>query len=86
MDLNKKLGLPDSYEASTKLLFEILLRFHKVQLSTKPITQISYMYYFDHYGNFNKKVGAINNILKDMFDNLDIESKMNITSYMIGNK
>ena len=82
-DINEELGLPKGYKIGIKDAIKILERFSVATFgSEKPISDISFIYYFDMYGDFTKKNNHFNVIVNDMFDNLPYKSQLELTKYL----
>jgi len=81
-DINRALGLPAGYKVGFQDAISILERFKESTFgSEKPVSKISFIYYFDKYGDFTKKNNHFNVIVNDMFENLDTKDKFELLTY-----
>ena len=80
--INKTLGLPEDYSIGFNDAMTVLERFKDATFgSTKPISNISFIYYHDKFGNFLKPKKHIDVIVKKMFDNLPINDQFMLLTY-----
>ena len=80
--INEFLGLPEDYKISFNDAMEVTNRFKEATFgSTKKISNISFIYYRDKFGDFLKPKKHFEVIIKDMFNNLPKSDQFMLLTY-----
>ena len=81
--VNEALGLPSNYKIAVKDALAISKRFSEATFgSEKPISKISFIYYYDKFGDFTKEKNHYDRIVNNMYKNLDANSRLDILVYL----
>lgn len=81
-DIAEYLNLPSDYKITANDAFAILKRFKEATFgSDKPISPISFAYYYDKFGNFIEPKTHYDYIVNDMFDNLNSSDRFMLLKY-----
>ncbi len=82
-DISDYLNLPKDYKINSKDAFSILRRFKEATFgSTCKISNISFLYYYDKFGNFLNPKTHLDKIVKDMFENLETKDRFTLLKYI----
>lgn len=79
--INKSFGLPEDYAISFDDALLISERFKKATHGFEKITPISFVYYYDEYGDFMKPKKHYECIVRDMFKNLNNDTQFELLNY-----
>ena len=80
--INLALGLPEDYKIGFDDAMKIIELFKEATFgSTKKISPISFVYYFDKFGDFMKPKKHYEVVIKDMFNNLPKDTQFELLTY-----
>jgi len=81
--INKTLGLPLDYSVGFNDAMTILEKFKEAMpFGNDNITNISFIYYSDKFGDFMKPKTHIDAIVKKMFSNINTDDQFMILTYL----